>query len=142
MQIAKFSLVRLARFWIIVRHFMDNPASPKRKAPPRQHPPRGGSALWAHLDTIRAMRRARRTWAEIALVLERDHGIKTSLGTVRNFFKRASANVPLGFEMPANGADKSVHPVAMSVLDEAVEAARDKRQPVFRVTTPKPNQLL
>src|ERR1700736_2555853 len=63
------------------------------------HPKPYESALWQHLDTIRLLRRHRKTWAAIAAHLEQAHGLKTSFRAVHKFFKRASAaRIPLGFD--------------------------------------------
>jgi hypothetical protein len=65
---------------------------------PKVHPKPYESPLWQHLETIRSLRRQRKTWAAIAAHLQQTHGLKTSLRTVRNFFKRArGGRVPLGF---------------------------------------------
>jgi hypothetical protein len=70
-----------------------------KKWTPEVHPKPYESPLWQHLETIRALRRQRKTWAAIAAHLEETHGLKTSLRTVRNFFKRARAGrAPLGFD--------------------------------------------
>ena len=69
------------------------------KRMPNAHPKPYESALWQHLDTIRLLRRQRKTWAAIAAHLERAHGLKTSIRAVHKFFKRASgARIPLGFK--------------------------------------------
>jgi hypothetical protein len=68
------------------------------KRMPGTHPKPYESALWQHLDTIRSLRRQRKTWAAIAAHLEQAHGLKTSIRAVHKFFKRASgARIPLGF---------------------------------------------
>jgi hypothetical protein len=68
------------------------------KRMPNAHPKPYESALWQHLDTIRLLRRQRKTWAAIATHLEQAHGFKTSIRAVHKFFKRASgARIPLGF---------------------------------------------
>jgi hypothetical protein len=68
------------------------------KRMPNAHPKPYESALWQHLDTIRLLRRQRKTWAAIAVHLEQAHGLKTSFQAVQKFFKRASAvRIPLGF---------------------------------------------
>ena len=65
---------------------------------PGAHPKPYESALWQHLDTIRLLRRQRKTWAAIAAHLQQVHGLKTSFQAVQKFFKRASgAQIPLGF---------------------------------------------
>ena len=66
---------------------------------PNAHPKPYESALWQHLETIRLLRRQRKTWAAIAAHLEQAHGLKTSIRAVHKFFKRASgARIPLGFK--------------------------------------------
>ena len=74
-----------------------------------QLPPRPWrSLLLPHLDEIRAMRRARRTWREIAAHLKATHGIKIAPSNVYRFFKRAvqQKKLPLGFEeQPATGTE-------------------------------------
>ena len=68
------------------------------KRMPGAHPKPYESALWQHLDTIRLLRRQRKTWATIAAHLQQAHGLKTSFQAVQKFFKRASgAQLPLGF---------------------------------------------
>jgi hypothetical protein len=68
------------------------------KRMPGAHPKPYESAVWQHLDTIRLLRRQRKTWAAIAAHLEKTHGLKTSFQAVHKFFKRASAGrIPLGF---------------------------------------------
>jgi hypothetical protein len=69
-----------------------------KKRMPRAHPKPYESALWQHLDTIRSLRRQRKTWVAIAAHLEQAHGLKTSIRAVHKFFKRASGGrIPLGF---------------------------------------------
>jgi hypothetical protein len=74
----------------------------ERRAPgkriPRTHPKPYQSLLWAHLETIRKLRRKRQTWAGIALHLKESHGVETTAATVSKFFKRAAiGRVPIGF---------------------------------------------
>ena len=63
-------------------------------------PPPFQSPLWRHWELIRSMRRGRKMWKEIAEVLEKEHGLKTSHKTIQNFFKRAQRirkeGLPLG----------------------------------------------
>jgi hypothetical protein len=66
-----------------------------RRSPPRIHPGPLRSELWRHLEEIRACRRKKKTWQAIAKELERTCGVKLTVGTLRNFFKRASKRVPL-----------------------------------------------
>jgi hypothetical protein len=62
------------------------------------------SPIWPYMDVIRAMRRGRKTWKEIAAHLEQEHGLKTSHKTIQNFFKRVAdrtrkgVTLPMGFE--------------------------------------------
>jgi len=82
---------------------------------PNAHPKPYESALWQHLDTIRLLRRGRKTWAAIATHLEQAHGLKTSFRAVHKFFKRASgARIPLGFNDTGSttNTDGSVKPGA------------------------------
>jgi hypothetical protein len=91
-----------------------------KKRTPEVHPKPYESPLWRHLDTIRALRRQRKTWAAIAAHLEETHGLKTSLRTVRNFFKRARAGrAPLGF-------DESQTPARAIVLTDAPDTKNDR----------------
>ena len=60
--------------------------------------PKPYNLLWRHLETIRKLRRKRRTWAAIALHLKESHGVETTAATVFKFFKRAAiGRVPIGF---------------------------------------------
>jgi hypothetical protein len=69
-----------------------------RTPPPKAHPSPYTSQLWPHLETIRTLRRRRKTWRTITKHLEDVCGVKLGVWTVRNFFKRAtSGRVPLGF---------------------------------------------
>jgi hypothetical protein len=58
------------------------------------------SLLLPYLDEIRALRRARHTWREIAAHLKATHGVKIAPSNVYRFFKRAvqRKKQPLGFE--------------------------------------------
>jgi hypothetical protein len=90
-----------------------------KKRTPEVHPKPYESPLWRHLETIRSLRRQRKTWAAIAAHLEERHGLKTSLRTVRNFFKRARAGrVPLGF-------DEAAIPTRAILLPDAPEPKND-----------------
>ena len=58
------------------------------------------SKLHPHWETIRALRRGRKTWSEIAQVLTAQ-GCATSKQDVHAFYKRkVSGRMPLGFEEP------------------------------------------
>ena len=100
---------------------------------PGAHPKPYESALWRHLDTIRLLRRQRKTWAAIAAHLEEAHGLKTSFRAVHKFFKRASAGrIPLGFNDSVLSAniDRPPEPGA----EPSVEAHQD---PFSVETTPE-----
>jgi len=69
-----------------------------KRLPPRTHPVPYTSQLWPHLETIRKLRRRRKTWRAITKHLEDACEIRLGVWTVRNFFKRAtSGRVSLGF---------------------------------------------
>ncbi len=85
-------------------------SKPRPRRMPQPHAKPYASALWHHLDTIRALRQEHKTWAAISVYLERAHGLKISLKTVQNFFRRASrGRLPLGFRN-TEAADKIVSP--------------------------------
>src|SRR5438309_630886 len=91
------------------------PKTPKpqtaRKPAPREHPGPWGSVLWDHLDEIRALRRKRKRWEDIALHLEKERGVKLTSRSIRNFFARAvKAKLPLGFEPIAPSTSPAVEP--------------------------------
>jgi len=94
------------------------------KRMPGAHPRPYESVLWQHLDTIRLLRRQRKTWAAIAAHLERAHGLKTSLRAVHKFFKRASAaRIPLGFNDTGLTANTDGFPTPST--EPSVEAHHD-----------------
>jgi hypothetical protein len=70
------------------------------KPPP--HPAPFQSALWEHVDLIRKLRLARKTWPKIAAELGR-MGVRINRSTVRRFFKRLQGRkeMPLGLEQKA-----------------------------------------
>jgi hypothetical protein len=88
----------------------------ERRAPEKRipliHPKPYQSPLWAHLETIRKLRRKRQTWAAIALHLKESHGLETTAATVFKFFKRAAiGRVPIGF------TDAAINTVVLSNPD-------------------------
>jgi hypothetical protein len=94
------------------------------KRMPGAHPKPYESALWQHLDTIRLLRRQRKTWAAIAAHLEKAHGFKTSFRAVHKFFKRASAaRIPLGFNDTGLTANTNGSPTPST--EPGVEAHHD-----------------
>jgi hypothetical protein len=81
------------------------------KVAPKDHPPAWSSVLWPHLDTIRSLRRQRKTWLAITEHLKNDHGITITHRSVRNFFKRSvNVKLPLGFEDPVPSPPVTPHP--------------------------------
>jgi hypothetical protein len=80
-----------------------------------EHPAPFASALWAHVETIKRMRLARKSWVAIARHLETDHGIKVSPPTLYNFMRRyarraRAGTIPLGFEPLQVAPPSSVYP--------------------------------
>jgi hypothetical protein len=65
---------------------------------PGTHPKPYESALWQHLDTIRLLRRQRKTWGHDCCASRTSARTKNQFQAVQKFFKRASAGrIPLGF---------------------------------------------
>jgi hypothetical protein len=59
------------------------------------------SALWEHVQEIRALRLKRQSWRAIATQLEEQHGLKMAPNTITRWFERGAAKrwrVPMGFE--------------------------------------------
>ena len=84
---------------------------PKECAPYR-------SALWEHVEEIRALRLKRQSWRAIARRLEEQHGLKMAPNTITRWFERAAAKrwrVPMGFEEAA--PKRKLPMVASSVSD-------------------------
>jgi hypothetical protein len=89
----------------------------KSKRPPREHPKAYESPLWPHIETICSMRRSRKTWSTIALHLEQAHGLRITLASVRNFFRRTEhGRAPLGFDSHGSSgkrlSSQQLHPKA------------------------------
>jgi hypothetical protein len=85
------------------------------KNKPEEHPKPFQSQLWPHLERIRALRRERKMWPEIAEILDRDHGVHLSYRTIRNFFIRArnpNRRIPAGFEEILGAKPASPAPVS------------------------------
>ena len=82
------------------------------KPPP--HPAPFQSALWEHVDLIRKLRLARKTWPQIAAELGR-MGVRINRSSVRRFFKRLQdrKEMPLGLEQ------KAVRAGSVTVRDSA-----------------------
>ena len=61
------------------------------------------SKLNPYLDEIRTLRRARKTWQEIADAITERHGIKTNASSVYEFARRrANRPAPFGFDEPTS----------------------------------------
>jgi hypothetical protein len=107
----------------------------RRNPAPIEHPPAWGSLLWPHLDTIRAMRHAHKTWLQITHHLHTMHGITITHRAVRNFSKRVEKAIlenrpmPVGSRFPSP-VDKPVQAAPESVFDEAMAA---RPAPAFRI---------
>lgn len=57
------------------------------------------SPLWAHLEEIRHLRKARLTWTGIARLFAETHQLRRTPVAICRFYKRAvSGPKPLGFE--------------------------------------------
>ena len=62
------------------------------------HPRPWRSSLWPHLDRIRKLRLARKSWLEVAAELQ-TLGVQVSPQAIGRFFDRArKAKLPVGFE--------------------------------------------
>jgi hypothetical protein len=66
------------------------------------HPAPFQSELWDHVELIRKLRLARKTWPDIAIELGR-LGLRIDRSSVRRFFKRLQERkqMPLGLEQKA-----------------------------------------
>ena len=65
---------------------------------PIPHPRPWRSSLWPHLERIRKLRLARKSWLEVAAELE-TLGVRVSPQAIGRFFDRArKAKLPAGFE--------------------------------------------
>jgi hypothetical protein len=120
-----------------------------------QLPPRPWrSLLLPHLAEIRAMRRARRTWREIAAHLKATHGVKIAASNVYRFFKRAvqRKKLPLGFEdEPVTRTEGFLHmnrthtgtkvpreePTPRNQLISVMPIKQRKRESIFTTWTPE-----
>ena len=86
------------------------------------------SPLWTHLEIIRAMRRQRKTWLEIADRLKSDHNLVTSHKTVQNFFKRVSIREQKGSPQPL-GFPEEQPPISSPTSNRTVAYRRSLAQP-------------
>jgi hypothetical protein len=105
-------------------------SSRMKRPPPRKHPGPYASQLWPHLESIRTLRRRRKTWRAITKHLDDACGIKLGVWTVRNFFKRATiGRDPLGFTNTERTRDLQKASPALTEVrrlpDPAEESAGD-----------------
>lgn len=113
----------------------------------RRAPGPGHSPLWDHWPLIKAMRKARSTWAEIAAAIEEASGktLKAAPSTICNFCRRIEDRkrrgkrpFPIGYEEPslepkpseAAAARSSAPPVDVPPK-ESVKARYAKHQAAF-----------
>jgi len=110
------------------------PRNPRAIA--RRHPAPGQSPLWDHWPRIRDMRRARKTWAEIASAIEQASGkkLKVAPSTVCNFYRRIENRkrrgkrpFPIGYEEPAPGPSTPVAALSEPTPEDSVAAAEAAR---------------
>jgi hypothetical protein len=105
---------------------------------PKEHPRAWNSALWDHVEAIRTLRRARKTWKEIGEHLEREHGLKLAHRTIRNFYVRytrrlRSKTLPAGYEpdneaaAPAPARPAAGAPPPPPTQAESFEAEYDRK---------------
>ena len=101
------------------------------------------SKLHPFWDTIRALRRSRKTWSEIAEVLT-GQGCATSKQDVHAFYKRkVNGRVPLGFEEPPAASPATVTKTPKPAVPKAnageffeapsPEATAPKKKPRYNV---------
>lgn len=92
-----------------IKRVKKSPGKPKkhhrRPAAGDAHPGPWRSELWPHLDSIRKLRLARRTWVQVAEAIHQAGGPKLAATTCYNFYKRAvnlsrKGKLPLGFVDP------------------------------------------
>ena len=104
--------------------------------------------LWEHLDEIRAMRRRKRTWREIAQWLSTEHNISVRHNTVLAFFKRVSRRKqpPLGYPEDRNQTRPHGDHIRSPKLearsegrriDDLIESADEPRGPLFKIRKPQ-----
>ena len=96
------------------------------------------SNLHSHWETIRSLRRGRKTWSEIAQVLTAQ-GCATSKQDVHAFYKRKiQGRVPLGFEEPPPAAPALTEvKVATKASSSEAKAGGFFESPPTKAATPK-----
>jgi hypothetical protein len=80
------------------------------------------SPLWPHLEEIRSMRRARKSWAAIALQLREAHGIETTRENLYRFFQRAANTT---------AAPIVAHDTCAPLDSRVITAGRSSNAPIF-----------
>jgi hypothetical protein len=124
---------------------------------PRQtasiHPRPFESPLWKHLDAIRQMRVARKTWAQIAEHIGKAEGRAISFTTVHNFFRRAAERqkkgkglFPLGYSDPFTNEPQNPSPPASPDDPEPTASPKTTKEKLlqrkefnpWKVQKPKP----
>jgi len=82
------------------------------------------SALWPHIDMIRKLRLARKTWATIADELQK-MGVSTSPQAIGQFFRRAkSGKRPCGWEQEMTCTSEQAQPKASRAVGVKALLAR------------------
>jgi hypothetical protein len=124
---------------------------------PKEHPRAWNSALWDHVETIRALRRARKTWKEIGLHLEQAHGLRLAHRTIRNFYVRYTRRLrqqkfPAGYEPEALAPALQAKPEPPApagyepdIYEQALEALKHKQlqqEPSKGVTHNPPGTII
>jgi ABC-type uncharacterized transport system involved in gliding motility auxiliary subunit len=105
--------------------------------------------LWDHRDTIRALRKARRTWKEIGEHLQREHKLTLTHRTIRNFYVRytkrlKSQTLPAGFEPESTAPDPARPPAPQPPSESpsnpqpSKKAGEQYRAGLSQDDTPKP----
>ncbi len=78
------------------------------------------SPAWPHLPKIRGLREDRKSWSEIAKILEKDHGMKLDPTAIGRVFRRATeGNLPAGFPDPFATTETPAPPPAEQAETQA-----------------------
>lgn len=99
--------------------------------------------MWPHLDSIRKLRLARRTWAQVAEAIDQAGGPKVAASTCLNFYKRAvklsrKGKLPLGFVDPfaTQPAPAPPQPPTVPVPPSATSTPFEDEDPLLRIEEP------
>jgi len=106
----------------------------RRPAAGDHHPGPWRSELWPHLDSIRKLRLARRTWAQVAEAIHQAGGPKVAATTCYNFYKRAvnlsrKGKLPLGFVDPFQGQVVAPEPAEPGAAPQRAPADEPRLTP-------------